>query len=67
MPNYEPGFYWAKTKDYQWWNLIIWITGTAPFLRVAVWDYHGSFAQTDVDVERIEIGPRIERPDAQDQ
>lgn len=34
----EPGFYWAKSKDYKWFNLIVEVYGEHPFLRIRAWN-----------------------------
>lgn len=34
----EPGFYWAKSRSYKWYNCIIQISGESPYLEWTVWD-----------------------------
>lgn len=34
----HPGYYWAQSGSYQWYNLIAQVSGTAPFFEVTVWD-----------------------------
>lgn len=33
----EPGFYWAKTGSYKWFNAIVNVYGEAPFFRIVGW------------------------------
>lgn len=62
----EPGFYWAKSKEgYKWWNLILYVYGESPFLKVRAFDYADSdrigFLVTDP--ESAIFGPRIDAPE----
>ena len=34
----EPGFYWAKSSNYKWYNLIVHIYGDLPYLEWEAWD-----------------------------
>lgn len=34
---YEPGFFWARAKDFKWNNIILRIYGNAPFLTWKSW------------------------------
>lgn len=34
----EPGFFWAKSGDYKWHNLIIEVFGEYPFFRIRAWN-----------------------------
>lgn len=35
-PN-KPGYYWAKSESYQWFNLIARLSGEPPFMQIHVW------------------------------
>ena len=62
MPT-EPGLYFARTFRFQWWNLIVNVEGTAPFLRITcAWNLVNEQITSDSDIiNRIqEFGPRIE-------
>lgn len=61
----ETGFYWAKERNYKWWNLIIHVYGTSPYLRVEIWKINSERIILDKDRYSMsieEIGIKIERP-----
>lgn len=58
----EPGFYWGKSDDCKWWNLIIQVYGDSPFFRIDGWD----ISEDDIfaDIDRVcEFGPAIDSPE----
>lgn len=50
----KPGFYWARIKGYNWFNLIAQVYGDVPFLRLDIWYVGTSEAVEDVELELIE-------------
>lgn len=37
-PPNRPGYYWAKSGNYKWFNLLVCIHGDAPFLKIKAWN-----------------------------
>lgn len=67
MPNTlptTPGLYWAKTaKNFKWWNLIIKVGGSAPWLRIDYCLDRGNIHLThEVSIEYIIWGPPLVEP-----
>lgn len=59
LPKKE-GIYWAKSGNYQWWNLIVHVYGDAPFFAIDIWHYNSGEVVVKADVHDIEeFGPRI--------
>jgi len=59
----EPGFYWAKGCDYKWYNLIVHITGTPPFLCWEAWSRANGEVLSGGEIPHwFTFGPRIEEP-----
>lgn len=64
----KPGKYWARSDcHYQWWNLIVHIGGTAPYLYVAsIVDYsegHMLVEPKEMRFSNIIFGPELEQPE----
>lgn len=61
----EPGFFWAKSENYKWYNLIIEVFGDYPFFKIRAWnrglDKMG-FIDADDVAEDCELVP-IPNPD----
>ena len=61
----KPGFYWASTSynDDKWFNYIVEVYGSVPFLKLRVWDRQNDAIINDVNPSTIKHwGPRIEEP-----
>lgn len=60
----EPGIYWARWGDFQWWVLLVEVDGAAPFLRChIVWNRADPKRIGRVDIEEIEeFGARVPQP-----
>lgn len=59
------GFYWARQTAYEWYNLIVYVMGDPPFMRLRAWHYIDGESH-EIEVYNIaEFGPRIEesKPD----
>jgi hypothetical protein len=63
QPPSEPGFYWAKTGSFKWWNVIAEVYGKPPFLKIRGWDRTKDtlFKYDSEDIEGW--GPKIEIPE----
>jgi hypothetical protein len=61
-PNTE-GFYFAKSENYKWFNLIAQIYGQSPFFKIRAWHrFHDKIIEINVsDIK--EWGPKIVEPD----
>lgn len=56
----EEGFYWARTSNHNWWNLIVRVYGDSPFFNVDAWAHNDHVFSTKVSVYDIEeFGPLI--------
>lgn len=54
MPS-GPGIYWAREKGFEWYNLMVYVYGVVPFMRMDVWYINDTgYAQEDVDTADIE-------------
>lgn len=62
MPS-KAGWYWARTKDENYYNVLVYVSGVAPFFRATGVDPF-YFNQRTVDVADICWGPALERPEA---
>lgn len=62
----QAAFYWARERDFEFWNMIVNVYGDAPFLRIDAWYWMAEQARVDIHVDEIEeFGPMIaERPPA---
>lgn len=59
----EPGFYWAKSCNYQWYNLIVWIYGDVPYLQYEAWNRGiGAEILKGKCPDDFIFGPKIEEP-----
>ena len=62
-PPKEPGIYWAKSFGYKWLNLIVSVSGDAPFLIITVYDMGEDRILKKAPSNFIEEwGPEIKRP-----
>lgn len=53
------GFYWARQTSYEWYNLIVYVTGDPPFMRLRAWYYTDNECH-QIEVHNIaEFGPQI--------
>lgn len=61
----EEGFYWARTGSFQWYNLIVRLTGKAPVLFIYyAFDISKQEFYTRMDPDNVSgWGPKIEHPD----
>lgn len=59
------GFYWARCGGYEWYHLIVHVSGEVPFLRIRVWDYVKNVCPEFNIYDIAEFGPRIDeaKPD----
>lgn len=63
-PPDESGFYLARGKGFKWWNMIAYVYGSAPFLKVDVWYYTEDKCLENADITSIEeFGPKIAEED----
>ena len=59
----EAGFYWARSAaDYKWWNLIVHVQGTPPYLSYIAWDMAKDNLIQGCDPAGIYFGPKINAP-----
>lgn len=61
----ENGIYWARTRGFQWWNLIVAVSGIPPFLQTtAVWKWAEASLVINMRLlhEIHEFGPKIDYP-----
>lgn len=55
-----PGFYWARSGNHEWWNLIAFVWGEPPFMRIRTWNYADGTGHDDAKPYQIaEFGPMI--------
>ena len=58
----EPGLYLAKDRaDRRWYNLLIFIYGTSPYLQWTVWDYDDNELSSVIDITFLYFGPKLAR------
>ena len=58
------GLYWGKTSlKYEWWDLIVYIYGSEPFLKVKAWRYT-EIERSDLlrEAHVMVLGMRIDVP-----
>lgn len=61
-PTHE-GFFWARSKSFEWWNLIVRVYGDSPFFRIDSWDVSTAHIVENEHLYNIEqFGPEIEHP-----
>lgn len=59
----EPGLYLARDRGYEWWNMVVRVTGTPPYLHVDVWDWlGGKVARALAPDSYWWFGPKIDEP-----
>lgn len=59
LPSKE-GFYWARTGNANWWNLIVRVYGDSPFFSVDAWKYNDHVLHVKVNIYDIEeFGPML--------
>ena len=58
----EPGYYWARTAGYGWWNLIVHIKGDTPYLHYRGWNLSEEKQFSGNLPYNIYFGPRIQDP-----
>ena len=60
----KAGLYWGKSNQYNYdYDLIVDVSGEAPFLRMNVWRISTSVVDVDVSPSRVQVwGPRIPEP-----
>jgi len=56
----EPGFYWAREKDFRWWNVIVQIAGEPPWLEVG--HIFSRSSRSIGSISGLIFGPKIEVP-----
>lgn len=56
----EPGFYWARWRSFEWWNLIVQVYDKPPFMKIQGWDLSRDKFKKDIDHSDIVFGPKIE-------
>ena len=66
IPTITPGFYWARSRpQFAWYNLIVKVTGTIPFLHIVAWNLSPleNKLESVHDPSAIIWGPRIDCPE----
>lgn len=60
----EAGYYWARTEArFDWWNMIVEVHGTFPYLKIIGWVRGLSEEIKRLDISDIcDFGPKIEVP-----
>jgi hypothetical protein len=58
----EPGLYWARTGAHRWYNVIVEVVGTAPWLEIGNIFNRGGMG---FDASDIVFGPKIIEPEVQ--
>jgi hypothetical protein len=59
IPQY-PGFFWARSAGYKYWNLLVYVQGEAPFLFLEAWEYNEGILRSLIHTYDIEeFGPEI--------
>jgi hypothetical protein len=55
-----PGFYLARMRGFRWWNLLVWVYGTPPFLKADAWRLDTGNVAKSIDIDEIcEFGPSL--------
>ena len=60
LPN-KSGFYLARSMGFDWWNMVVDISGDAPFLKVKVYDRASDSMYKSLTLADVyEFGPEID-------
>jgi len=58
----KPGYYFARTDSYQWYNYIVEIYGESPFFKIRGWDRVADAIRPVEARNIVEFGPEIVVP-----